>query len=154
MARKTQFSVDFSKAIDREIFKAEETVRLTVIGLFTKIVFKTPRDTGYLAYNWQVSSNNPITNVKGVRPEEKNAFPDNVALAKDIESELKNYNMSNLKSFWLANNVEYAEDIEYGRSGQAPEGMVRVTLREFDDIFKGAFMKVNKGTGSKGNRYY
>lgn len=147
MARRTQFSVDMDKEIQEAEDKAEDTVKFAVLGLFRAIVLKTPVDTGHLAYNWQVSVDSPETIEKpGVDPEKTQVLADG-------QSNIGKWSLKN-KSLWIANNVEYVEDIEYGKSKlKAPQGMVRVSLREFDSIFKGAAMKVNQGAGGKGNRY-
>lgn len=145
MGRRTQFSIDMDKEIQEAEDKAEDTVRFAVLGLFRAIVLKTPVDTGHLAYNWQVSVDSPETSeLIGVDPEKTKVLADG-------QSNISKWSLKN-KSMWIANNVEYVEDIEYGKSKlKAPQGMVRVSLREFDSIFKGAAMKVN--AGGKGNRY-
>lgn len=145
MARRTQFSIDLEKEIQEAEDKAEDTVKFAVLGLFRAIVLKTPVDTGHLAYNWQVSVDSPETSEKqGVDPEKQRTLDEG-------QSNIGKWTIKN-KSIWISNNVEYAEDIEYGKSKvKAPQGMVRVSLREFDSIFKGAAMKSN--TGGKGNRY-
>lgn len=145
MARRTQFSIDLEKEIKDAQDKAEDTVKFAVLGLFRAIVLKTPVDTGHLAYNWQVSVDSPETGIKqGVDPDKQNTL-------QQGQADIGKWTLKN-KMLWIANNVEYAEDIEYGKSKlKAPQGMVRVSLREFDSVFKGAAMKVN--TGGKGNRY-
>lgn len=145
MARRTQFSVDLDKEIQQAQDKAEDTVKFAVLGLFRAIVLKTPVDTGHLVYNWQVSVDSPETKERvGVDPDKQNTL-------QEGQSNIGKWTLKN-KMLWIANNVEYAEDIEYGKSKlKAPQGMVRVSLREFDSVFRGAAMKVN--TGGKGNRY-
>lgn len=147
MVRKTQFSVDMDKAINGIEGDIEDTVKLATLGLFRAIVLKTPVDTGHLAYNWQASVSSPNTNEKmGVDPDKEKTLADGKA-------EIGKWKLEN-KSLWIANNVTYAEDIEYGKSKlKAPQGMVRVSLREFDSIFRGAAMTVNKGSANRGNRY-
>lgn len=147
MSRKTQFNVDMAKAIEGVGGDIEDTIKLAVLGLFTAILYKTPVDTGRLAYNWQASVDSPK------QSERSGVDPDKTATLEEIKTNVGKWTLKN-KSLWIANNVEYAEDIEYGKSRvKAPQGMVRVSLREFDSIFKGAAMTVNKGTGSRGNRY-
>lgn len=145
MARRTQFSIDMAKEIQEAQDKAEDTVKFAVLGLFRAIVLKTPVDTGHLAYNWQVSVDSPENS------ERAGVDPDKQKTLSDGQQNLGKWTLNN-KMLWISNNVEYAEDIEYGKSKlKAPQGMVRVSLREFDSIFRGAAMKVN--TGGKGNRY-
>lgn len=147
MARKNQFSVDMSKAIANAEGDVELIVQRAVLGLFRAIVLKTPVDTGHLAYNWQVSINNPETGERqGVDPGKKVTLDDG-------QGTINKWTTKD-KVIWITNNVSYAQEIEYGKSTiKAPQGMVRVSLREFDSVFKGAAMSVNRGTGSRGNRY-
>ena len=39
---------------------------------------------------------------------------------------------------YLVNNLPYAVPLEYGHSSQAPAGMVRVTIAEFQQIVEAA----------------
>ena len=147
MARKTQFSVDMSKAIKNAEDDIETIVKLATLGLFRAIVLKTPVDTGHLAYNWQASVNNVENSVReGVDPDKQRTI-------EDGEGKINKWTTKD-KIIWISNNVHYVEDIEYGKSKvKAPQGMVRVSLREFDSIFRGAALTANRGSGNKGNRY-
>jgi len=147
MARRTQFSVDMNKAIAKAEGDVELIVQRAVLGLFRAIVLKTPVDTGHLAYNWQVSINSPEGSERpGVDPTKQ------VTLG-DGQGTINKWTTKD-KIIWITNNVSYAEEIEYGKSRvKAPQGMVRVSLREFDSVFRGAALSVNRGTGSRGNRY-
>ncbi len=147
MSKRTQFMGDLSGMIDEAKGNAEEVVKLASLQLFTKIVNKTPVDTGHLAYNWHLTLNMPERSERdGVDPSKSKTL--------DIGSKnIANYRLG-VKQVWITNNVEYAYDIEYGKSKvKAPQGMIRVSLREWDSVYKGAAMTVNKGTGSKQNRY-
>jgi hypothetical protein len=147
MSRKTQFSVDLSKEIENAEKDVEDIVKLSVLGLFRAIVLKTPVDTGHLAYNWQASVDSPESSERaGVDPEKSSTI-------EEGKTAIGKWSLKNT-SIWIANNVEYVEEIEYGKSRlKAPQGMVRVSLREFDSIFKGSALSVNRGTGNRGNRY-
>jgi nucleoid DNA-binding protein len=147
MSKKTQFMADLTGMIDEAKGNAEDVVKLASLNLFTKIVKKTPVDTGHLAYNWNLTLNSPERSERdGVDPSKSKTL--------DIGSKnIANFKLG-VQQVWMTNNVEYAYDIEYGKSKiKAPQGMVRVSLREWDSVYKGAAMTVNKGTGSKQNRY-
>jgi hypothetical protein len=138
---------DLRGMIEESKGNAEDVVKLAALNLFTKIVNKTPVDTGHLVYNWNLDLNTPDkTERDGVDPNRSKALSTG---SKHIE----NFKLG-IKQIWITNNVQYAYDIEYGKSKiKAPQGMVRVSIREWDSIYKGAGMTVNKGTGSKQNRY-
>ena len=47
--------------------------------------------------------------------------------------------------YYLSNNLPYIRRLEYeGHSGQAPNGMVRVTMAKADKILKAQARKANK----------
>ena len=144
MSKRTSFTVDLRKMIEEATGNAEEVVKLASLNLYKKIVYKTPVDTGHLQKNWNMSLRYADTTVTDM-----GNVTDTIQSAEKIISSFK------LKDgIWIANNVPYAYDIEYGKSKiKAPQGMLRVSLQEFDTIFKGSAMKVNKGAGSKQNRY-
>lgn len=147
MSKRTQFLADLRSSITEAKGGAEDVIKLASINLFTKIVNKTPVDTGHLSYNWNMDLNNPDLSVKsGVDPQKGKTISEG---GKHIES----FKLG-IKQIWITNNVEYAYDIEYGKSRvKAPQGMVRVSLQEWDMVYKGASMTVNQGAGSKANRY-
>jgi hypothetical protein len=135
MARRTQFSVDLSKAIKDVEGDIEVMIRKITLGLFNSIVLKTPVDTGHLAYNWQAGVDTPKVN------ELPGTDPDKTKVLSDGKANIDKWKLKNT-SIWITNNVAYAEKIEYyGSPVKAPQGMVRVSLREFDSIFKGAALK-------------
>ena len=102
---------DFNKKTEKA---ALNVFRGTALSLFGRIVKRTPVDTGRLRGNWQASINispsgngdtNYRTTVGGVKLGD---------------------------SIYLTNNLPYANAIENGHSKQAPVGMVRVTIVEFE----------------------
>lgn len=116
-----------NKEIDEAIGKAtpEQVVviqKKLVLDLLTRLVKKTPVDTGRARGNWQVS----ITE-----------FPDTFVEVTDkdggstIDEGLAE--LTNLQPYalvYITNNVPYILYLEGGHSGQAPEGMVAVSLSE------------------------
>ena len=138
---------DLRESIKEANNNAEDVVKLATLQLFTKIVNKTPVDTGHLAYNWNMELNSPNLTVK------QGTDPQKSATISTGQNNINKFKLG-IKQIWITTNVEYAYDIEYGKSKvKAPQGMVRVSLREWDQIYKGAAMTVNAGSGSKQNRY-
>lgn len=144
MRKRTSFTVDLRNMISEAKDNAKEVVQIASIELFKKVVYKTPVDTGHLQKNWNISliyADTTVTDMGNVT--------DTITSA---EKTIKFFKLGD--KIWIANDVPYAYDIEYGKSKvKAPQGMVRVSLQEFDMIFKGSAMTVNKGAGSKQNRY-
>ena len=144
MSKRTTFLVDLRVSIDEALENATLTVKDATTVLVTKIVNKTPVDTSRLQKNWNVQLNGLDKAVYGVE------IGDPISRAKKV---IDQFTLRD-KAIGISNNLPYAYDIEYGKSKvKAPQGMLRVSLQEFDTIFKGSAMKVNKGAGSKLNRY-
>lgn len=143
--RNGSFIVDLRASINEALGNAETIVKDASQILLSKIVEKTPVDTGRLQKNWNLSLNSVNMTTYDVSVE------DPVSRAK---KELDKFDLKT-KQIWISNNLDYAYDIEFkGKSRvKAPQGMMRVSLIEFDQIFKGSAMKVNMGAGSKQNRY-
>lgn len=86
---------------------------------------------GQLKGNWQTSINTPNTS-KIDRIDASGAFP-----KEELRSNLGKGDVT----VFITNNQDYAEKIEYGYSSQAPQGMVRVTVAEFEGIVNQAASK-------------
>ena len=147
MSKPSSFLVDLSKLIQEKKQYAENIVVGSTIQLYKTIVLKTPVDTGQLVANWQIGLNTKPTGTIAMNDPDRGST--SLAGAKAIAQwSIKD------KSIWIVNNLDYAYAIEYGKSKvKAPQGMVRVSLQEFDRIFKGTAMTVNNGAGNTGNRY-
>ena len=103
----------------------EKVVRGTLIGMGSKIIKRSPVDTGRFRNNWQFSIDVPAT---GKDPGAGN--------------EINLVNTANKmvagNTFYMTNNLPYAERLEYGWSQQAPQGVVRVTLGEYKTFIEQA----------------
>lgn len=103
--------------------KVDKIRRASALELFMLVIYATPVDTGRLRGNWQTTLNSPASAAL------ERAGSD-VSLAEA---------MANLGALvdvvWFTNNLPYAERIEYdGWSGQAPEGMVRRHVSQWQKI--------------------
>ena len=95
--------------------------RGTALGLFAKVIQRTPVDTGRLRGNWFANLNSPSKQMDG-SGEGYEGVTFRAALGDSI---------------YLVNNLPYAKVIEDGNhSQQAPKGMVKVTVAEYQRIFK------------------
>ena len=96
----------------------EKKVRATLIGMGSAIIKRSPVDTGRFRNNWQFSIDAPAI---GKDPSGSNQAALVSATSKMVAG----------NTFYMTNNLPYAERIEYGWSQQAPQGVVRVTLGEY-----------------------
>ena len=114
------FSSDIKKFNSRFDKAATNIFRGTALGLFGKVILRTPVDTGRLRGNWFASINRPSKQVDGS--------------AEGYEGVVFKAKLGD--SLFLVNNLPYAKVIEDGSSAQAPHGMVKVTVAEFQRVVK------------------
>ena len=133
---------EFSKALmDLSVYvngEVAKVIRKACVDLYRRIVERTPVDTGRAKANWQLST---------VSTSDKKDDIDGFS-ANEISS-IINENASNLKvtvntdKVVIYNNLEYMSYLERGDSKQAPQGMVAVSLAEFEQHFKKALSEAN-----------
>ena len=124
--------MSFSDEIKRFKMKTEKAAtnifRGTALSLFVKIVMRTPVATGRLRGNWLASINKAANKIDG----NNSGYHGTVARAKLGDS------------IFLVNNLPYAGVIENGNSKQAPMGMVKVTVAEFQLVVRENARKARK----------
>jgi hypothetical protein len=130
------FSSEFDAASAEVLARATGIVKESVKKLCKNIVMDTPVDTGALRGSWLTSvgapeiSNEPFIDKSGDFP-----IAENVAVVNAWNP---------TEELFFANGLDYSEQIEFdGKSGQSPEGMVRVNLARFPGIVA----DVETGTG-------
>ncbi len=114
---------EVKKFTEISLDQANKVVKQVTGEVMESIVFKTPVLTGQLANNWFASINSPM--FMGKR------LPDPAAgdSYDGIKTAVKSYKKSDWgQSLWLTNSLDYANDIEMGKSGKAPQGMMRRTM--------------------------
>jgi hypothetical protein len=127
----------------------EAAVRAIVTALLTKIIMRTPIDTGRAAASWMVRAGEPDSFV----PPEGTLQTREGAVQAALES-VKAVDFGGADIFWIYSNLPYIAVLEYGLypnppkkgsyvkgegyviksaegySKQAPSGMVRISLAE------------------------
>lgn len=84
------------------------------------VILRTPVASGRARANWRVGLDAPPEGTTvNTDPSGAGTLAEGMAV---IERAQPN------QSIWLANNLSYAEDLEHGRAGQAPHGMVAATV--------------------------
>ena len=126
-----QLSSELSKALESSKVdikaKANKAVRIAAIKTWAKIIKMTPVDTGRARSNWFIglaigSEVNEVNRQRGPN-----------YINKKLPDDLLN------NKVYLYNNLPYINKLEYGHSGQAPKGMVRVSLLGWDRALNKAF---------------
>lgn len=100
------------------------------IEMLTRIVMRSPVDTGVFRGNWQVGIN---VKPSGVLDEPDTSGAATIARGTSVIKKAKAGD-----TIFITNNLAYGPALEHGWSKQAPNGMVRVTCAEFPDIVQEA----------------
>lgn len=90
----------------------------------------SPVDTGRFRANWFVGIGSPY------RVTVETTDKDGGATIQRAANALGSWTPGD--TIWISNSLPYAERLEYGWSGQAPQGMVRLTVQQFNDFISKA----------------
>lgn len=145
------FSTEIGEWVEATGLKIETAIKKIVIDIFSKVILRTPVDTGRARANWVVGLNGPNQMLASSTEVDKGRVdPTGMARSKAktrMIQWVRGANVETTKSYFLTNNVVYAIRLEYGWSRkQAPSGMVRVTLREYRKIVQRITEEVKKGS--------
>ncbi len=144
----TEFTAAVTKFIDTTKIDHDKVVREVAFDLRDNVIVGgefspgTPVDTGFARANWWMDVNG-----SGTPPETKERVEgtslDSTERLNDIGLSIAGLKAGDV--FGLNNGAEYIEDLEFGHSGQAPEGMVRVAVAAGQEILDQAVKRVANG---------
>lgn len=117
------FSIDLSKIVEKAKGKTDIAVRKVMLELFTKVINKSPVRSGRFRANWNVGYGSPDTTTTTSTDSSLGKVQTEIATAK-LEG-----------SIFLSNSLPYSLRLERGWSGQAPAGMVRLSLVEITNQY-------------------
>jgi hypothetical protein len=106
--------------------KMKLAVKKISIEVFSRVVLKSPVDSGRFRGNWQLAV--------GAVPRGTLDLFDKTGIATISMADAKLMGVSAGDTVYLANNLPYARRLEEGYSTQAPQGMVALTVQEFAEI--------------------
>ena len=106
--------------------KMDLAVRKIALEMFRKIILKSPVDTGRFRGNWQLAI--------GSVPEGTLELDDKTGAATIAKGAATALGINAGDTIYFANNLPYARRLEEGYSQQAPNGMVALTIQEFQSI--------------------
>lgn len=109
--------------VEETEFTINEALQTIVMKIGESVVHLSPVDTGLFKGNWQLTIDG-TTNSSLLR-EDKDGF---VTLA-DMANAVNSFSSGQIA--YIQNHILYGDDLEYGYSRQAPDGMVRITEARF-----------------------
>ena len=120
------FGKDLRKFQAKTEAKMGRVVRKISLDMFTEVIMMSPVDTGRFRGNWQTAVGDaPSGTVELLDPDGNTV----IAKASGAVADMKPGDV-----IYMANNLPYAEALEDGWSGQAPGGMVALTLQKYVPI--------------------
>lgn len=140
------FALDVKAFCDKAKKNPEIVMRQVSLKLFSAIIKSSPVDTGRFRMNWQASGSTPASGTTVATDQGGGK-----AISAVAEYVLK---APDWHEFTLANNLPYANAIEYGGypgdgpntvggfSRQAPQGCVRVNVARFQLLIDNESAKV------------
>ncbi|MGK0556161.1 HK97 gp10 family phage protein [Bordetella bronchiseptica] len=130
------FTADLGKFAARAKGNIDTATRQATVLLAQGVILKSPVDTGRFRANWQFSS-------AGIQRA--------TSLAVDLGGQVTlNRLVAEIQSTgaggvtYLSNSLPYAVRLENGWSKQAPQGMVKLTVQEFQHYVSQAAKDANK----------
>lgn len=117
-----EFTLQLQEFVKKAGGNAEQVVRKVGIEITGSVIMKSPVDTGRFRANWVVGQG--AIGQTTAATDQSGANTINKATAKIMQFKLG-------ETIWLTNSLPYARRLEYGWSDQAPQGMVRLTIAEW-----------------------
>lgn len=114
--------------------KMERAARKITLDAFSSVIMMSPVDSGRFRGNWQTANGSaPNGTIEAVDPS------GNVVIAK-IQGVTAGMDIGDV--IYMANNLPYAQRLEDGYSGQAPNGMVKLTVQRFQPIAQAVIRQI------------
>ena len=130
MAASNKFGYDITRWANQTKQKLDTVARKVALDMFSRVVLRSPVDTGRFRGNWQCAIDSvPQGTVDKLDPSGGTAIA-------GINREVAGFGGGHI--IYLVNHLPYAWPLEMGWSKQAPAGMVRITVEEFRPIVEGA----------------
>ena len=144
------FSDDLRKFCEKTKIKADTFVRKVTFDVLAEIIRRTPVDYGWARANWQIGIGERPDGTIGSREDfeskgKAKQGSGSYRAARAIQGQQVTATMSFVKAGgvnYIVNNVPYIMRLEEGWSKQAPAGMARVTVTEFQEIVNKALRSI------------
>ena len=136
MATSNVFTASIARFVEKAKDNADLVLRKVALEMFTRVVIKTPVDTGRAKGAWQCSigsiPSGMVNHLDKTGSETIARINVNVASANAGDV------------LYLVANLPYINNLEYGSSKQAPSGMVRLTILEWNRVVDKAASELPK----------
>lgn len=110
---------------------AENTTRLAVLDVWSRLIVRSPVDTGRFRAAWRFQEDTLVA-VGPIPDGGSSDSPLPAPAPPDLPERVIG------RRFYIVNNVSYGQALEEGGSNQAPNGMVRLTAKDWPQIVRRA----------------
>lgn len=121
---------------------ADRLVRAFTLEATSRVVLKTPVDKGRARGNWNVGRGKP-----DARADESRLDKNGGATIQRAKAQLPRLGAGD--TVYVTNSLPYVPSLEDGHSGQAPKGMVKVTVQELKSLWGQIIRTVRNGGGGE-----
>ena len=129
------FALQLQEFVDLAKANTETVVKKIGIEVLTGVVLKSPVDTGRFRANW-------VVGFDAVGKTSQATDKGGTQAIRRGTNEIMRVKLG--ETIWISNSLPYARRLEYGWSGQAPNGMVRVTVAEWRSFIDKAVAELKK----------
>lgn len=119
----TRFQADLKKFEENSKLNMDQLIRWIVLELWTRIIKRTPVDTGMARSSWDVTIGEPSKNPP--------PLPNLTSYPAPEKPNLKSQGLGKTPVF-ITTNLGYVSYLESGASKQAAGGMVRISIAELE----------------------
>ncbi|MCC7267883.1 MAG: hypothetical protein IT546_11155 [Caulobacteraceae bacterium] len=127
------FELSLQQFAEHAIEDVDQTVNEIVLALHARVVELSPVDTGWFRAHWGYGLDNYSAAPAPAPPRPKDHVRGkNIHGDAPLPALTKGNGIGHVH--YLFNAVPYARRLEYGSSLQAPNGMVRITIAEFQQM--------------------
>jgi len=131
----SSFSADLREFATRTNRTMKTALHGIVLELGTRMVIRSPVDTGRFRGNWQIGDGTPDTRTDSDFDKQPLGSPPSQGTFARWQDQLEGARPGSV--IYITNSLPYARRLEYeGWSKQAPAGMVRVTVTEYAQIIR------------------
>lgn len=123
------FTIDIDKWAKKANGNTKLVVRKIALDLYVKVVQKSPVDSGRFRGNWYVGINYPYTLQSDRLDNQPFGSAPSSGIFTEADAATKRWEVKD-NSIYITNNLPYAYRLEMGYSGQAPQGMARISVME------------------------
>lgn len=128
------FALDISRFINRTNSNVDLVTKKIVLDVMRSVVRKSPVDTGRFKGNWQYGTGEMPTGTTDIHDAGGQGTISHIAGQVPAQAAGKLH--------YIVNNLPYSIRLEHGHSSQAPQGMVGLTITEYQGIVRRAAARI------------